>query len=349
MHLAGEPALAAIRSLGQQMRAMNAPCRPLSVAFLLLAVLVAGGLPRSVAQTPLDGRRVLVLGDSITQDGRYVSFLEYYLHRLSAGPAADVVSIGLGSETVSGLSEPGHPFPRPNALDRLGAALKAVKPQVVMACYGMNDGIYHPPSAERLAAHEAGLDRLIREARGAGAEVVLVTPPVFDPVPIPQRLAAAGATEHGYRAVYPRYDDVLAEFAAAARKRAGPGVRVIDLHTRMAEALAEARRAPGKGTFTFAPDGVHPDETGHLLIARILAEGLGVRPPAAALGEELARIRADPLFALVRERRELRSEAWLPYVGYTRGRTFKSEQVRAAEAAVERLGGLIESVKRQAR
>jgi hypothetical protein len=50
----------------------------------------------------------------------------------------------------------------------------------------------------------------------------------------------------------------------------------------------------------------------------------------------------------VRERRELRSEAWLPFVGYTRGPTFKSEHVRAAEAAVMRLGGLLEAVKREA-
>jgi lysophospholipase L1-like esterase len=327
---------------------MNAPARPCSVACLLLALFVASAIPRGAAQTPLDGRRVLVMGDSITQDGKYVSFLEYYLHRLSPGASPDLISIGLGSETVSGLSEPGHPFPRPNALDRLGAALKAVKPQVVMACYGMNDGIYHPPAPERLAAFEAGLDRLIREVRATGADLVLVTSPVFDPVPIPQRLAAEDAKEHGYRAVYPKYNDVLAELAAAGRARRGPGVRVIDLHTRMAEALAESRRTSGRAAFTFAPDGVHPNEAGHLLMARILAEGLGLRLPQGIVDTELARIRSDPLFDLVRERRELRSEAWLPFVGYTRGPTFKSEHVRAAEAVVARLGGLIEAAKREA-
>src|SRR3954465_6729297 len=155
--------------------------RRLFLAVLLvlqLTVRLAGDVRPALAH-----QRVLVLGDSITQDGRYVSFLEYYLQRLAPGTQCDLISIGLSSETVSGLTEPDAPEPRPCALERLNRALNAVKPQVVFACYGMNDGIYAPSSPERLAAFTNGLHQLIAKVRATGAQLVLITPPVFDPLP----------------------------------------------------------------------------------------------------------------------------------------------------------------------
>lgn len=308
--------------------------RLLTASLLILSVtvrLIAADAPS------LTGQRVLVLGDSITQDGRYVSFLEYYLH--AAGQSCDLISIGLGSETVSGLSEPGHPYPRPHVLERLDRALKAVKPTVVFACYGMNDGIYHPPSPERLAAFNAGLRELITKVRAAGASLVLVTPPVFDPQPLIAKIVPATAEKFGYGSPYAGYDDVLAEFARAESALHEPGVTVIDVHTPMAQALAAGReRDPA---FGFARDGVHPGDAGHLLMARGIAGGLGLAVTATDPNAELARIQADPVFALIRDRRALRAEAWLPYVGYTRGPTFKSESIKAAEAVVVRLQQLI--------
>lgn len=315
------------------------------VVALFSSLLVASASLRGATAADLAGKRVLMLGDSITQNGLYVTFLEYYLHRLAPRSGYDIISIGLSSETVSGLSEPGVQFPRPNALDRLDAALKAVKPQVVFACYGMNDGIYYPPSAERLAAYEAGIDRLIASVRASGASVVLITPPIFDPLPIPQRLASADATVFGYEASYPKYNDVLAEFAAALVKRRAPDVTVIDLHAGMRAALAEKRRT--NPAFTFCPDGVHPNDVGHLLMGRLLAQGLGMNLTEVPLEAELARIQADPIFPLVRDRRALRAESWLAFVGYTRGTTFKSPAIRASEVVVARLQQEIEAMAGQ--
>lgn len=303
---------------------------------LLCLLLVLPPVLRAAAPA-LAGQRVLVLGDSITQDGRYVSFLEYYLQ--AAGQSCDLISIGLSSETVSGLTEPGAPNPRPCVLERLDRALTAVKPTVVFACYGMNDGIYHPPSPERLAAFTAGVERLVAAVRSSGATLVLVTPPVFDPLPLAGKTVPATAASFGYgNAFYAGYDEVLAEFARAELALQAPGVTVIDLHGPMAAALAEARRTDP--AFTFAKDGVHPGDAGHLLIARTIAGGLGLTVPADPAAE-LARLAADPVFALVRERRELRSEAWLPFVGYTRDRVFKSPSVGAAEKVADRLQRMI--------
>ncbi|HEY0966992.1 MAG TPA: SGNH/GDSL hydrolase family protein [Opitutaceae bacterium] len=316
--------------------------RPLLLALVVTFTLAFNA--GSAASTPplLAGQRVLMLGDSITQDGRYVTFLEYYLHRLAPGSRCDLISIGLGSETISGLTEPGQASPRPNGLDRLDRALSTIKPTVVFACYGMNDGIYHPSSPDRLAAFSSGLDVLIAKVRAAGAKLVLITPPIFDPLPIPQRIAPADATVYGYQKAFAGYDDVLAELGAMVRTRSAADISVIDLHTAMRAALAEQRKSDP--SFTFTPDGVHPGDLGHLLMARVIAAGLGLTPPAGTLDAELARINADPLLPLVRDRRTLRSESWLAHVGYTRGETYRSQYTQAAERAAARLQTEIERV-----
>lgn len=291
----------------------------------------------------LTGQRVLILGDSITQDGRYVTDLEYALHRMNPAAKADLISIGLSSETVSGLSEKNHSYPRPCVLERLDRALKTVKPQLVLACYGMNDGIYYPPSAERLAAFNTGLRQLITQVRASGAQLVLLTPPVFDAQRLQAKLAPATATEFGYSSPFAGYDDVLAEFARAELALHEPGVTVIDLHGPISAALAAQRaRDPA---FTFSPDGVHPNDAGHLLIARTILQGLGY--PLNESEAEVTHLAADPVYALIRERRELRSEAWLPFVGYSRGDHFKSASVTAAEQVVTHLEHEIDAVAHQ--
>jgi len=310
----------------------------LLLSFLLLVSLPAHFLGATVAD--LAHQRILVLGDSITQDGRYVSFLEYYLR--GAGVPVDLISIGLSSETVSGLTEPGQAYPRPWALERLDRALQAVKPTVVFACYGMNDGIYHPPSPERLAAFSAGLHQLITKVRATGAMLILITPPTFDPQPVAAKTVPATAERFGYNTFYVGYDDVLAEFARTELALNESGVSVIDVHTPMASTLANGRQHDP--AYLLSPDGVHPGDLGHLLMARVIAGGLGLVLPSVQPQRELERIATDPLFTLIRDRRTLRSEVWLPFVGYTRGETYKSASVKAAETAAAHLLREIEAV-----
>src|SRR5215203_1563656 len=105
-------------------------------------------------------RRVLVLGDSITHSGQYVEFIEAYFVTRFPDRHIEFINVGLPSETVSGLSEPGHAggqFPRPDLHERLDRVLEKTKPDTVIACYGMNDGIYLPFSAERFGAFTNGI------------------------------------------------------------------------------------------------------------------------------------------------------------------------------------------------
>ena len=316
-----------------------------SLTFLALTITHAAdpvaAIPASESSSlSLTGQRVLVLGDSITQDGRYVTFLEYALHRLAPGAKSDIISIGLSSETASGLSEKNHPDPRPCVLERLDRALKAIKPQLVLACYGMNDGIYHPPSAERLAAFNAGIHQLITQVRASGAQLVLITPPVFDALPLKAKIVPVTAPEFGYSSPFAGYDNVLAEFASAELALREPGVTVLDLHGPMNAALAIRRS--NDPAFTFSPDGVHPNDVGHWLIACTILQGIGYR--LSEPETDFAHLPTDSAYALIRDRRQLRSEAWLPFVGYVRDEHFKSASVISAEQVVRRLEQEIEAI-----
>ena len=78
----------------------------------------------------LPAGRWLFLGDSITQAGSYVDYIETWLLLHEAQPP-EIIDLGLSSETVSGLSEPDHPFPRPNLHNRLDKVLVRTRPDVV--------------------------------------------------------------------------------------------------------------------------------------------------------------------------------------------------------------------------
>ncbi len=116
---------------------------------------------------------------------------------------------------MSGLSEPGHAggqFPRPDLHERLDRVLQATKPDLIVACYGMNDGIYYPFGEDRFAKFREGMRDLREKAADVGARVLHVTPPVFDPQPIKERTLPAGLDE--YRQPYEGYDDVLDRYSA---------------------------------------------------------------------------------------------------------------------------------------
>ena len=292
----------------------------------------------------LMNRRVLWLGDSITQDGKYVSFVEYYLQRQFPGQDFDFISIGLGSETVSGLSEKTHPYPRPCVFERLQRALDAVKPATVLACYGMNDGIYHPQARERMQAFQAGIHRLSNAVQGQEAQFILLTPPPFDPLPV-KALQPETASDFGYARPFTNYDSVLNDYSRWELSLPATEARVVvDLHTALDGFTAKERRKNPE--FSLDKDGIHPSPLGHLLMARTILRAIGVATVAGEPEGELKQIEADPLFKLIRERREKRSAGWLDYVGYTRGKTVKSASVMEIERQAAALQTRIDQLRR---
>ena len=218
---------------------------------------------------PLKAKRILFLGDSITHSGGYVAWLETQCRLYDVSPVPEFINVGLSSETCTGLTEPDHPFPRPDVHERLDRALKQVKPDVVVACYGMNDGIYYPFSQERFHTYQDGINRLIKKVHATGAKLILMTPPPFDAVPLKSKkgkLKPAGEKTYAYFAIYENYDkEVIARYARWIMQQKDRVEMVIDLHTPITNHLAQQRKANAK--YTLAPDGVHPNPLGQRILA----------------------------------------------------------------------------------
>lgn len=253
--------------------------------------------------------RILFIGDSITYAGHYVAMVEACLRVADPDRPWVIVNLGLPSETCTGLSEPSHPFPRPNVHERLERALRKFMPDVVVACYGMNDGIYHPYSEQRFKAYQEGINSLISKVDAVGATLVLMTPPPFDPVALKDKgtLQPADASEFAWTAIYEDYDAVLKRYSAWVLDQQDRVEMVIDLRTPVEQYLAERREA--EPNFSFSPDGVHMNSAGHRLLAKAILAAWGY--PNG--------IPDDATLLQLFERREiLLRDAWLSHVGHQR-------------------------------
>lgn len=327
----------------------------LRLARLILAIsLVApwsiGRAASSFALSPdtvalLTTGKVVFLGDSITYSGQYVEYLETAVRFRYPTQTVRWINLGLPSETLSGLSEPGHAggqFPRPDLHERLDRVLTQLKPDLIVACYGMNDGIYYPFGEERFAKYREGIERLRDKAKASGAKVLHVTPPTFDSVPIAKNTLPAGLPE--YRAPYVGYNDVLDRYSAWLVSKRADGWQVVDIHSPMNEHLLVQRVS--NPAYRLAGDGVHIDATGHWLIARelIAACGLLAVGPNDTLKDLLARHpRGAEVLTAVEKRQRLLKDSWLNAVGHKRPGMGKGKPIGEVEPLERELEQTIRS------
>jgi lysophospholipase L1-like esterase len=300
--------------------------------FLLAAVLapvlgtLAAAPPVATISQIETFQRVVFLGDSITYGGQFVEFFEVFARTRYPDWRGEILNLGLSSETVSGLSEDGHAggkFPRPDLHERLERVLTKTKPDLVIACYGMNDGIYLPFSEERFQKFQNGMRRLHEQVTAAGAQIIHLTPPTFDPAPgnvAPPPLA--------------NYNDVLDRYAEWLLAQRAQGWTVLDLHGPMNRHLAtEKQRDPA---YKLAGDGVHPGETGHWLMALPLLLQFGAPTNLATMTDPIAWLAGHPrgaeLLKLIHEKQVLLRDAWLSETGHKRPGVSKGLPLAAAQA-----------------
>ena len=227
-----------------------------------------------------NARRIVFLGDSNTHAGGYINFIEAELRLQNSGRLPEIINLGLPSETCDGLSEPDHPFPRPDVHERLDRALAKLQPDVVVACYGMNDGIYYPFSEERFNTYKRGINLLIEKIHAAGAKLVLLTPPPFDPLPQRKqgKLRPQGAEKFAWFAIYENYDEeVIRRYADWILEQNGRVEMTVDLHTPVNAFLRKQRET--NPDFAMSPDGVHVNEEGHRLLAAAILKAWGYDEP----------------------------------------------------------------------
>jgi lysophospholipase L1-like esterase len=308
--------------------------------------LLAAAAYAAVPGPPPHGR-VLFLGDSITYAGEYVEFVEAGLRLLDPAAEFEFLDLGLPSETVSGLSEPGHAdgaFPRPDLHERLERVLIKTKPDVVIACYGMNDGIYYPFSEDRFQKFQDGIRWLHQRVAQDSARIVHVTPPVFDPVPIKDHTLPSGQSE--YRQPFEGYNQVLDRYSEWLLGQRAQGWEIVDIHAPINQFLTDKRqRDPA---FTLARDGVHPDTTGHWLIARTLLGYFGAPEEIGSLESAqpmLDRFSQGPeLLKLVQQRQRLLKDAWLTDTGHQRPGMAKGLPLAEAQTQAATLGEKIRAL-----
>lgn len=307
--------------------------------------------------------RIVFLGDSNTYAGLHVEYVEAVLRARLRARRIDVINLGLPSETASGQSEPDHPFPRPCVHERLNRVLAMTKPNLVVVCYGMNDGIYYPLNSERLKAYADGMTRLVDAIKTSGAIVIVLTPPPFDALPIRKQCLPAGAEKYSWIKPFEGYDQVLAGFTLWLKGQERAGWTVVDIREPMIESVS-ARRAATPG-FTMASDGIHYNAMGHWLVAKEVLVALGLEEDvvdgigfhSAESGKEAIAFpdvfgemppESALLVKLVRERQTMMRDAWLTEVGHKRPdmtRGLPMNEAKKKETEVEkRIAELLHAV-----
>lgn len=279
---------------------------------------------------PFSGKikKVLFLGNSITYAGQYIVNIETYCRVSYPDQKIEFINMGLPSETVSGLSEPGHAggkFARPDLHERLDRIMALVKPDLVFACYGMNDGIYMPFDQERFAKYKEGVSWLHDKYVKAGIRIIHVTPPIYDEL---------RGGKRGYASVLDRYSEWLLSQKKAA------GWEVSDIHFPMKKYL-EAHRKVDKALsvdgFALASDGVHPGETGHWMMAKGLLLYMGEKQ-VDAIPDVLTALKHPKrveLLKLVSQKQSVMKDAWLSAAGHKRPMKAGLPLEEAREKAVE--------------
>ena len=294
---------------------MMIPAFSRSLLLTLLAFLPFGAQANENFAILKSAKKIVFFGDSITYGGEYVLFFERWLTVNHPELNPEVLNQGIPSETVSGLSEPGHlrhGFPRPDLRERLDRALKALTPDLVIACYGINCGIYMPLEEERFAKYKEGVKRLKNKVEAQGGKIIFMTPPVYDK-PNPKF----------------DYDDVMATYAKWLVSKRKDGWKVIDLHTVMKKSLAKKRDNDPK--FKYSRDGVHPGGEGHELMAQQIIDFFAVKPPLKnphpnAYGR---------MMMFLRERMRAKRDAWLTEIGHKRPMRKGKPMAEADKVAAE--------------
>lgn len=277
----------------------------LTFSLIFLIAVPLTGNTQDNYRIPENVKRILFLGNSITYKGQYVAYIEAYLALRYPEKQFEFINVGLPSETVSGLSEPNHAdgrFARPDLHERLKRILQQTKPDLVFACYGMNDGIYLPFDESRFQKFKQGINWLHNQVSKSGAAIIHLAPPLFDK-----------PNGQAYANVLAIYTEWLVSCRYTKQWN------VIDIHWPMKKHLENKRQVDAN--FVYAPDGVHPNETGHWMMAKQILLFLG-ESQVAKYEDAVSSISEFPngasVLKLIEERQTILKDAWLTAIGHKR-------------------------------
>jgi lysophospholipase L1-like esterase len=265
---------------------MKSLCLRILLSLILLLNTALPGL--SAEFFVRDGDRVVFLGDSITEQRLYTTYIEAYA--LTRHPEWKLWfrNVGWGGDT-SWLRQRTHPdekqlFAATGAdldkmvTDSVGRGLARdvlpLNPTVVTVKFGMNDHSYQAFRPDIFRAYVRSQEEIARVLSSHGARVAFLTPqPIEDKRPDPDK----DARNQSLR----RFSDGLKE--VAAREHAtfvdqfDPYMAIM-LHARASDPTALI----GGG------DAVHPGPIGHTIMAWAVLKGLGATPLVSRAEIDLA-------------------------------------------------------------
>ena len=204
------------------------------------------------------GDRLAIVGDSITEQKMYSRIMETYLTVCVPQLKVTVRQVGWSGETAEGFRR------------RMESDCLRFKPTVATFAYGMNDSKYRPYDEVNGQWYASNYTAIVRAFKAAGARVVLGTPGSLGTL---HRAGPAGGTldERNLNLCVMRDLDI-----GIARSEE---VRVADVFWPMLQAAHEGEIRHGTTNKPFAlpgNDGLHPNWSGHLVMARCFLRALGL-------------------------------------------------------------------------
>jgi lysophospholipase L1-like esterase len=224
------------------------------VTLLAIVAFVQGAL----AVTPLkEGDRVVIYGDSITQQRLYSRYLQQYIYCRYPNLRVKFYNAGWSGDRA------------PGALARLQRDVLSLNPTVVTLFFGMNDGGYKKLEDATVQTYRDAMEGIIKALQAKNIRVIVFTPGCVDY----DRKKNLGDCE---------YNKTLEALGEAGRELAGKyHCDFVDVIHPMLQFQREQKAT--QATFTMIPDAVHPDAKGHLVMACQMLTAFA--EPMPALGE----------------------------------------------------------------
>jgi lysophospholipase L1-like esterase len=259
---------------------------------LLSACVVAAALFPSAFAAEFqihDGERVVFLGDSITEQRLYTTYIEAYALTRHPDWKLSFRNVGWGGDTAW-LRQRAHPdegqlfAADPGAQQKmvedsvgrgLGRDVLPLKPTFVTVKFGMNDHAYQPFRPDIFAAYTRSQTEIAKELAAAGARVTFLTPQ-----PIEEKRADPDQDVRNQS--LRKFSDGLKELAAKS------GAGFVDQFDPYMGLMMAARAADPKA-FIGAGDAVHPGPTGHTLMAWAVLKGLGATPEVSSVAVDFGK------------------------------------------------------------
>ncbi len=221
-------------------------------------------------------QNIAIIGDSITVIGHYIGYMKNYFDSRYQGHGIVLSSYGRSGETLSGLCETDRPTPRGCFFDRADEVLPFIQhSDLILFCYGMNDGIYEPYTETHMEAYKNGVIRLCKILGRFDCPSIALTPPPFDAKSYICHSSLQPPLPPGspvYPEPYMGYDDVLEKYSIWLMTQKGKILHdVIDIHSPIKAYIHRKREENPEYVYG---DGIHPGLDGHYLIAQLILEAL---------------------------------------------------------------------------